>query len=191
MAIILRSWKRIIGWLTAISIFIFPLLLIPGKADIFLKYPGVDGESTTPGFEKFIQIDSVSFGSSRQITSPANGGKRIASAPFVSEITLSRNTDSASPKLFFEAVAGVPDNNQAELHFTANASGKLITFQKITLDAPLLSQFSQSSSGERPQESISINFTKIALEYSAFENGKLKGTTTSSYDITNGKASVK
>jgi type VI secretion system secreted protein Hcp len=132
---------------------------------IFLKYGTIDGETTQKTHEKWIEVNSFQFGVGRGISSGVGGGsKREASAPSVSEITLTKTFDISSPLLLKEAVGGKAVTAKIEMTQTDN-SGKHVSFQKYILTETLISGYSVSSGGDRPSESISLNFTKFDSEY--------------------------
>ena len=57
----------------------------------------------------------------------------------------------------------------------------------ITLSDVLVSSFSQSSGGEVPAESISLNYTKIEMIYTPYDAKGTKGTPVrAGYDLTTG-----
>ena len=53
----------------------------------------------------------------------------------------------------------------------------------ITLAAGFSFSYSISSSGERPSESFSLNFTKITKQYDAFDGDKKKTGTPRKWDL--------
>jgi type VI secretion system secreted protein Hcp len=132
---------------------------------IFLKYGSIIGETTQKTHEKWIEIQSMQFGVGRGISSGVGGGsKREATAPSVSEITLTKTMDIASNLLLKEALGGKAVEAKIELTQTDN-SGKHVSYLKYILTNTLISGYSISSGGDRPSESISLNFTKIDSEY--------------------------
>ncbi|MDE2240007.1 MAG: type VI secretion system tube protein Hcp, partial [Rhodospirillales bacterium] len=75
---------------------------------IYIKYtnPAVNGDVTTQGFDKQIEVQSFQWGVGRGIGSPTgSSGNREASTPSVSEITVSKNLDNASGGLLKEALS--------------------------------------------------------------------------------------
>ena len=132
---------------------------------IFLKYGDIKGETTQTTHKEWIEISSFQFGVGRGISSGVGGGsKREASAPSVSEVTMTKTFDIASPLLLKEAVGGKSVTAKIELTQTDN-SGKHASFQKYELTNALISGYSISSGGDRPSESLSLNFTKFDSEY--------------------------
>ncbi|MBA4150655.1 MAG: type VI secretion system tube protein Hcp [Verrucomicrobia bacterium] len=195
MATIQRLWStkrrfRILAAIFGVAlIYLLPFLAMPGFAAIYLKLEGIDGESTSLAFPKMIQVDSVQWGSGRGISMPKAGGDREVSAASVSEINLSKPMDKASLPIFREAVAG-QTGKAATIYFTSTAGGGQETaYYEITLSDVLVSSFSQGSGGDRPSESLSLNFTKIALKYTPQgAEGKSGTAINASYDLTTGKA---
>ncbi|MDB5415893.1 MAG: hypothetical protein JWR10_4228 [Rubritepida sp.] len=132
---------------------------------IFLKYGEIKGETTQTVHKDWIEVESFQFGVGRGISIGVGGGsKREASAPSVSEITMSKTMDISSPLIFKESLGGKAVTVKIELTQTDN-SGKHVAFQKYILSDTLISGYSLSSGGARPSESISLSFAKIDSEY--------------------------
>jgi type VI secretion system secreted protein Hcp len=134
---------------------------------IFLKYPAVDGEVQVTGHEKWIDIQSLSLGLGRGIASAqaGSGSERESSAASVSEITITKTTDGSSMKLMQEALVGELDN-EVEIHLTRTdkAQGQQ-TYLSYKLTNCGISGYSLSTGGDRPSESLTLNFTKIESKY--------------------------
>lgn len=132
---------------------------------IFMKYGAVKGETTQVTHKEWIEISSLQWGVGRGISMGVGGGsKREASAPSVSEITVTKSMDIASPLLLKEAIGGKAVEVKIELTQT-DASGKHVAYQKYVLSDTLVSGYSISSGGDRPSESLSLNFAKVDSEY--------------------------
>jgi type VI secretion system secreted protein Hcp len=132
----------------------------------YLKLDGIDGSVTTSGFEKWFEIESAHFGTARHIgSSRAGAGDRESSEVNVSELTLTKIWDSASPKLFNESVAGKGDK-MAKLHLTSTVGGKPEPYLKIELKNCFVSAYSVSSRGaDKPSETLTLNFTYITITH--------------------------
>jgi type VI secretion system secreted protein Hcp len=131
-----------------------------GGADpIFMKYGDIKGEVAVNGFAGDIQLNSFQWGVGRGIS--GNGAGREASAPSISEITITKPLDSTSIALTQEAFIGDP--TAVEIDFAQPVKGSLQTYYKITLSDAMISGYSMSSGGDRPTESLSLNFTKITF----------------------------
>jgi len=156
---------------------------------IFIKYGDLAGEATATGYEKWMEVQSLQWGVGRGISSGVGGGsKREASAPSVSEIVVTKTMDAISPLMLKEAIGGDAKTVKIDLTQT-DASGKHIAYQKYILTNTLVSGYSLSSGGDRPSESLSLNFTKVDSEYLKVDD-KFKSTTTGHviYDIASAKS---
>jgi type VI secretion system secreted protein Hcp len=132
---------------------------------IYVKYGALEGEVTAKGYEKWIEVQSLQWGVGRGISMGSGGGsKREASAPSVSEITMTKTMDVADPLLLKEAVGGKAVDVKIDLTQTDN-KGTHIAYQKYILSGSLISGYSVSSGGDRPSASFSVNFSKFDSEY--------------------------
>lgn len=127
---------------------------------IYMKYGDVQGDSTAEGHEKWIEVNSFQWGVGRGISSPTGGSAdREASAPSVSEIVVTKPQDSASAKLLDASLQG--EGVDVTIDFCKTDKGVLETYLQYTLENTMISGYSLSSGGDRPQESLSLNFTKV------------------------------
>jgi len=127
---------------------------------IFLNYDGIPGDVTAAGHEKWIEVNSFQFGVGRGITSAASSSAdREASAPSVSEIVVTKVLDAASTNLFRASLFG--EGKTVKIDFCKTDKDKLEPYLQIELTDTLVSGLSLSSGGDRPTESVSLNFTKI------------------------------
>jgi len=132
---------------------------------IFMKYGALKGEVSQETHKEWIEINSLQWGVGRGIGSGVGGGSlRESSAPSVSEITVTKVMDIASPLLLKESLGGKAVEVKIEITQTDD-SGKHVSFQKYVLTNTLISGYSISSGGDRPSESLSLNFTKFDSEY--------------------------
>lgn len=155
---------------------------------IYMKIEGIDGDATHENHKKWIDIDSFQWGMGRGISTPSGSAlNREASEPSISEITISKSMDSASSKIFTEAATGVK-GKKVEFHFVSTGSpGE--TYIEYELTDALISGYSVSSMGDRPTESMSINFTKIQYKFIPKAKDNVEGTpVTVSYDMATTKS---
>jgi type VI secretion system secreted protein Hcp len=130
---------------------------------IYMKYttPTIEGGVTTTGYTQQIEFSSFQFGIGRGVGSPTGGSSnREGSTPSVSEIVLTKNLDEASGNLIKEAYSGA-GKATAVISFVRTDGTGGVTYLEYTLTNVMLSGYSVSSGGDRPSESISLNFTKI------------------------------
>jgi type VI secretion system secreted protein Hcp len=155
---------------------------------IFMKYGDVKGEVTAEGYKDWVELTSLSWGIGRGISAGVGGAsKREASAPSVSEITITKTMDSFSPSALKEAIGG--EGVQVKIDITrTDGPGTHQAFQKYILEGTMVSGYSISSGGDRPSESMSLNFTKFDSEYIKVDD-KLSPVTTGHYiyDLTTAK----
>jgi type VI secretion system secreted protein Hcp len=145
----------------------------------YIKYDAIKkGESLAEGHkgsDGWVEVGSVQFGCGRGISSPVGtSSKREASAPNISEVVVTKLMDSTSPLFFQEALIGKAVKAQIDLVETG--SDQLNTYLEITLTNSMISGYSVSSGGDRPSESITINFTKIEYKYTPYDDQHKAGT---------------
>jgi type VI secretion system secreted protein Hcp len=163
-----------------------------GAFDIFIKIGDIKGESMDAKHAEWIQLEAFQWGLARAISSPTGGGNnREASAPSISEMTLSKKVDRSTPKLFLNAVGGSGTIPEVILELQDQSSQKGV-FYRITLNDVLVSSQSHvaAAGGDVPQESVSLNFLKIKVEYFYRDpKGNLIAEPAVSYDLSTTKSS--
>jgi type VI secretion system secreted protein Hcp len=153
---------------------------------ILLKFAtAINGDSVVAGHEKWITISSLQMGVGRAISTSGGGADRETSNPSFSELTLTKTTDISSADLFMQAVCG-KSLGKAEIHFlqTGGADKKQQVYLTIELTDAIVSSYSTSSGGDRPSESISLNFTQISYKYDAFSGDNIVTGTPKKWDLT-------
>jgi type VI secretion system secreted protein Hcp len=127
---------------------------------IYMKYEAIEGDVTAKGHEKWIEVNSFQWGVGRGISSPTGGSAdRESSAPSVSEIVVTKPTDVATIKLLDQALQGEGEN--VTIDFCKTDKGDLNVYLSYSLENTMISGYSASSGGDRPMESLSLNFTKV------------------------------
>lgn len=155
---------------------------------IYLKYEGIEGEATHDKHQKWIDVSSLQFGIGRGISTPSGStANREASEPSVSEVVITKAMDGASPKLFTESATGAV-GKKVEIHLVSTGSPGN-TYVEYILTNSLISGYSVSSGGDRPTESVSINFTKMEYKFIPYDDKNKAGTPVSvSYDLASTKS---
>lgn len=129
-----------------------------------MNFDGIPGDTTAKGFEKWIHIESFQFGVGRAIgTAVGKGVVREGSQPSVSEITVTKLLDTSTPKLIKAATVdrkGV----KVKIAFVTSDSDPA-TYLEYDLTDTLISGYSTSSGGDRPTETLSLNFTEFQISY--------------------------
>lgn len=151
---------------------------------LYMKYGSIKGPVTTDGFKDWIELNSFHWGVGRSIGTAARGStSREHSEPSLSEVTVTKLTDVASPKLFLDSVAGKLDS-KVTIKFTTTTKGKVETFLTYELENTGISGYSLSSGGDMPVESLSLNFTKISETFSGMNPDISGSPETVGYDLT-------
>jgi len=133
--------------------------------DFFLKLKGVDGESQDAKHKGEIDIESWSWGETQGGAHSAGGGGG-AGKVIMQDFHFVMKINKASPKLFLACASGehIPDGL-----LTCRKAGKeQQEFLTIKFTDLLVSSYQTGGAGQSsvvPTDQISLNFTKIELEY--------------------------
>lgn len=152
---------------------------------IYVKFGNINGDATHETHKKWVDVSSVQWGVGRAIATPVGSAmNREASHPSVSEVTFHKSMDGSSYKWFEESVVGKA-GTKCDIDFVSNENE---VYAHYTLTNAMVSGYSVSSSGDRPVETISINFTKIEFKYTPYDADHKAGTpVTAGYDIATAK----
>ena len=152
---------------------------------IFMKFgDDVTGDVETQGYEKWIELTSFQWGVGRGIGSAMSGGNaREGTVPSISEITVSKRMDGASPGLWTDAVAGEL-NTLVTIAFTVTSKNETTQYLSYELTDCGLSGYSVTSGGDMPQESLSLNFSKISWSLTVRGEDGSGSPVTQGYDLT-------
>jgi type VI secretion system secreted protein Hcp len=143
---------------------------------IYMKYGDIKGEVTSKGHENWVEVHSFQYGVGRGIGAPTGREtQREHSAPSVSEIVVTKAADKSSVYWMERALWG--EGEAVTIDFVKTDKDKLEIYTQYLLENAMVSGFSVSSGGDRPQESISINFTKIIFNYTEMKAKNEKGET--------------
>jgi len=158
---------------------------------IYMKYDGISGDVTEQGHTQWIELSSMQFGVGRAIGGTASGAAkgREASLCNCSEITITKPADSASQDLMREAMIGAVPGKTVKFEFVTTGQGdQAETYTKFELEECMISGFSLSTGGDRPSESMSLNFTKITYNMSqGGTGGALESPKTGYFDLRTAK----
>jgi type VI secretion system secreted protein Hcp len=154
---------------------------------IYMQYGSIKGSVTAAGHAGWIEVNSFQWGVGRGISSPTGSScDRDASAPSVSEIVVTKPTDIATVNILRESLGG--EGQEVTIDFSKTDQGALSVYLSYTLSNTLISGYSISSGGDLPEESISLNFTKIQCRDLLPGAANPDGTpATVGYDLSTGK----
>lgn len=84
---------------------------------IYLQIDGIQGDATHEEHRKWMDIEAIHWNVARNMnTSAGSAANREASEPTISEVILTKVSDSSSTKLFQEACAGRTGKLASNLH---------------------------------------------------------------------------
>jgi type VI secretion system secreted protein Hcp len=157
---------------------------------IYMKYGDIKGDVTAEGHlgsEGWVEVNSFQFGVGRGIASPVGGSEdREGSAPSVSEIVVTKPMDNSTVGFLEQALWG--SGVDVTIDFVKTAKDKLVTYATYTLTNCMISGYSASSGGDRPNESLSLNFSKFEFVFTQMNADGTEGDKPrTGYDIGAGK----
>jgi len=157
---------------------------------IYMNYDSlaVKGDVTADGWQDWIELNSLQWGVGRGIGSPTGGSQdRESAAPSISEIVVAKAQDKATGKLLTEAYQG--KGVKVVIDFVKTDQGKLAKYLTYELTDTMISGYSLSSGGDRPTESLSLNFVTVnCVPQVVDKDGTLSSADAVKYDI--GQAKV-
>ena len=157
---------------------------------IYMNYNSLSpkGDVTEGGHKSWVELSSVQWGVGRGISSPTGASAdRESSAPSISELTVTKTQDVASVGLLTAAFQG--DGVPVIIDFTRTNKDTQDIYLTITLTNVIISGYSMSSGGDRPTESLSLNFTKIEYKGTQMDaTGAAATNAAISYDLSTAKS---
>ncbi len=158
--------------------------------DYFLRIDGIEGESLDSKHKGEIEIESWSWGETQAVIAPGGGGSGAGKVQ-MQDFHFVTPVSKASPRLF-QACASGQHVKSAQL--TARKAGKnQLEFLRYTLSDVLVTSYQTGGSVEAdvvPMDQVSLNFSKIQVEYTEQkQDGSAGGTVSAGWDVkTNKKA---
>jgi len=146
--------------------------------DHFLKIEGIEGECLRTGLENWIEIESFNFAASQTATGGFGGGQTGAARVSFQDLSFSKRMDKSSPKLIQSMFKGqVFDKATVVSRRTGLKDGKPVRYLVWELEQVLVSghSFGGSSSGEIPNESVSLRFEVEKMHYREVVDGQPQG----------------
>lgn len=142
---------------------------------IFMSYAGIKGNASDSNHRQWLDVDDLHWGVRRKITSPTSTqGDRESSNAQISDLTLTRHVDRASPYLFLEACCGKGTEVTIHLCKTGKGTGSE-TYIEYVLKNALISYYDAEADAQsdiRPTEQITISFVDLEVKYTPYdENG--------------------
>lgn len=155
--------------------------------DYFLKLDSIQGESVDQNHKDEITVLSFSWGGTQQ-TSVAGTGGSGAGKVSLSEFSIMKHYDKASPLVFKAMLSGTHIKSGTLTANKAGGAGK--PFLKIDFTELFVTSQQMSGSSEIPTESVSFSYNSIKVDYSTQnEQGNLASTGAITYDLKQNKVS--
>jgi len=132
---------------------------------IYMNYDSlkIKGDATQGNHADWIGISTFQFGIGRSVNTPTgNAQNRETSEPIVSEVMVTKGLDSASTMLFQTACTS-KEGKTITFDF-CRSDDKGDAYLTIELSDAVISSFTTESSGDKPKEYLTLNFTKIDLK---------------------------
>ena len=140
---------------------------------VYMNYEGIEGETTDANHAGWMDIEHLSWGTSRNISSASSTSTDRESAnASITDLNITRSMDSATPALFIESCCGKGKTVIVELCKTGEGSGS-DTYMQYTLTNALISNYTmtgQSDSNARPVEHITISFQDVEVKYTPYDD---------------------
>jgi type VI secretion system secreted protein Hcp len=153
------------------------------QADYFLKIDGIQGESQDDKHQNEIQLTSFSFGVTNAGTGSSGMGSGSGKAN-IQDFKFTKLADNASPNLF-QACCNGKHFDTATL--TVRKAGEdALEYLVYTLSEVFVSSYTTAgqSGGGIAQESGSMNFSKIQVQYTPQSaDGSAGAQNTKGYDV--------
>lgn len=150
---------------------------------IFLKFGvPVAGDASAASYSDEISIYSVSWGLGRSAYLEGNNVK--TTDPGFSEVSIQKGANIASPELFIQAAAGKSLLTATITWTSGQGTGNPSEIQQqIVFSNPIITAYSQSSSGEMPGENFSFHFDKIHYKIVNWDGTKKLAESEKTYDL--------
>lgn len=158
---------------------------------IYLKIPGVTGQTQIEGHKDEMEVQSFQFGVGLPVTAGTSNQERTSGKPSFSEVMVTRTTDSATPQLLQKLAGGEVLEGDTIITFPREDKSGLLPLMIVTLTDVIISSYSVSSGGDLPTESISLNFAVIKVDYTKQkEEGGQEGIAPFGWDISKNVAAA-
>jgi len=148
----------------ALAVLSTGLVLSTGEASvpIYMQYGDLLGDVTEATHTNWIELTSVNWGVNRPVSNPAGSATaRVVSAPRFSELVVVKDEDNVTIPLIQESLGGEP--KLVKIDFVRTNQDRMEVYYSIQLTETLITGLSQGSGGDRPTESLTLNFTQISF----------------------------
>ncbi len=146
--------------------------IVPGPVaavDMYLKLGDIKGEASDRAHSDWIEVLSIDWGAKgtpvrAPITVQQQGAERNRPGRVkYGDITLKKGYDASSPKLAEACANGKQIPNVSLEWTTTDADGS--RYVRVELRDVIISRYSIDATGDRPMESISLNYAEVKTTY--------------------------
>ena len=157
----------------------------------YVKIGDIEGMATQEGHEKWIPIDAMFHGASRNVADGSNDpvADLRNSRVQVGGIQFTKNLDSSSPKLL-EAVCNGTVFPKITIELCRNTEGRGdMTYLVYTMENAFIKSYDANSSAAAgghaaSHENVAIGFSKVKVSYKVVdEKGKVTGSVDTGWDL--------
>jgi type VI secretion system secreted protein Hcp len=136
--------------------------------EIFLQLDGIDGESQKKGAENWIELFSFSNGASNP-SSVSFGTGSGAGKVDLSSLSLQKQLDKSSPKLFLNCCSGTHIAKGTMIVREATGADSTEVYFQYDMTEVFIDSISWggSAGGGKPSESVSVSSKSLSITYSA------------------------
>jgi len=156
--------------------------------DYFLKIDGISGESLDSKHKGEIEVESWSWGESNPAQPGGGGGGGAAGKVQIQDLAFTTRFSKASPQLILACASG---KHFKDAVLTARKAGKgQQEFLTFSLSDVLVSAYQTGGAGGDvfPGDSVSLNFSKIRVEYKPQNpDGSLGSSIKAGWDVKQNK----
>jgi type VI secretion system secreted protein Hcp len=133
--------------------------------DMFLQIPGITGESTDKAFTGATELESFSFGAHNAATIGSATGGGGAGKVSLSDFSIMKKIDKASPVMFQGCAAGT--HYKTATLSVRKAGGTQLVYLTYTFSTVFITSinWSASSGEENPTESVAFTYGALNISY--------------------------
>jgi type VI secretion system secreted protein Hcp len=148
----------------------------------------IKGNCTITGYTDKIIVHSFSHNAYLPMGSDAGNTERTLGRPVLSEMSFSKSSDLSTTEMFKACTQGTKIGT-AKLNIGRVENGVYMNFMTYEMTNAMISQMSSAGGGGIPNDSFSINFTKIKADFTQQQtDSTAKGTGTWNWNLETMKA---
>lgn len=150
---------------------------------IILQIADIKGNCDITGFEAQIIVQSFSHSASIPMQMDRASIERTSGRPSFSEMNFSKESDVSTPSLYAACVAGTKLGD-AKIHIGRTEGKVFMSLFEYVLSNAMVSSVSTNGGGGQPNDSFSLNYTKITQIYTQQkEDSNKKGNAGFGWDL--------